>query len=322
MVDESFVFVEFPWASGEPPKDLLCRERTTDPVYIECQMEGASFAPGDLNQPAELVVMAYNVERGAATQTQIEALRADPSIPAPDVILLCEADRECQRTDFRSVARDWGEALSMNYVFGVEFIELPRLISFGSGGPMLRPGEHGNAILSRYPLGNVRLIRHGVNRSWYSWWQRLFLVGQPRKGGRMAMVADVKAGDRYLRVYSVHFESRGGQAYRPAQAAELVEDAQESTAVLIGGDMNCSDYRADLETGSTSDGVTQALLRGGYTDAHNDVPLPDRATSRSGYPIDLIFGKRVAYAGAGIGARDPWDALSDHRPVWARIRLG
>jgi endonuclease/exonuclease/phosphatase (EEP) superfamily protein YafD len=50
--------------------------------------------------------------------------------------------------------------------------------------------------------------------------------------------------------------------------------------------------------------------------------VPERATSRSGYPIDLIFGRGVTFADAGVGPAERWDDLSDHRPVWARLRLG
>ena len=74
--------------------------------------------------------------------------------------------------------------------------------------------EHGNAVLSRYPLGNVELIRHATNSDVW--------VGsseQPRLGGRVAVKADVWVGDRILHVYSLHFESGGdADALREAQA--------------------------------------------------------------------------------------------------------
>ena len=64
--------------------------------------------------------------------------------------------------------------------------------------------------------------------------QRILHVGQPRLGGRVALAADVRVGERMIRVYSVHFESghlghRSGSpdAYREAQARELIEDASE-----------------------------------------------------------------------------------------------
>jgi endonuclease/exonuclease/phosphatase family metal-dependent hydrolase len=210
----------------------------------------------------------------------------------------------------------------MCYVFGTEFIELPRC--FGAGRRIVSPCEHGNGILSRYVLGNVQLIRHRKARSWHSLLQRLFRIGQPRLGGRMTVAADARIGERYLRLYSVHFESgRGADAYRADEARELVEDAASlAQGAIIGGDMNTSAYLGDLRDGTAKDGATQALLAVGWVDAHAGLAPEARGTSPSGVAIDLIFGKGVAFTGAGVGSREQWEGLSDHYPVWARVRLG
>jgi len=324
MDDGAYAFEEFPWQENDPDAccERLCGGPPTDPIRIDCRLEGASFAPARVPPRDDVVLMAYNVQRGLRTGAQVEALRGDPEIPAPDVVLMSEADRGCERTDCRNVARDWAKALAMNYVYGVEFVELPRFWGPG-GGRLRRRCEHGNAVLSRYPLGNVRLMRHAVNRSWDSWWQRLLRVGEPRLGGRMALAADVKVGERYLRVYSVHFESKGGRDYRPAQAAEVGEDGvRQPFGAIIGGDMNCVEYRSDLVAGTSLDGVTQGLLGRGYVDAHAGVSPAKRVTSRSGNLIDLVLGRGVTVLEAGVGDATLWGELSDHLPVWARVRLG
>jgi endonuclease/exonuclease/phosphatase family metal-dependent hydrolase len=322
MSATGYDFIEFPWQSGEPdPKrDRLCRRPARDPVRIDCAIEGASFA-SNAEPKDEIVVLAYNLERGLKVDEQLQALQSDPEIPPPDIVLVSEADRGCTRTDSRNVTREWAEALSMNYVYGAEFIELPRFWGPG-GGAIWTRCEHGNAILSRYPLGNVRLIRHAKNFSWYSWWQRLLHVGEPRLGGRVAVAADVKVGDRYLHLYSLHLESRGSDEYRPAQAAEVAEDAlRQPFDSIIGGDLNSAAYLDDLRNETTKDVVTQALLQRGFTDAHAGLEAEDRITTQSGVVIDLIFGRDVSFLDAGIGDRNKWGELSDHLPVWARVRL-
>ena len=40
--------------------------------------------------------------------------------------MFSEADRGCSRTNYRNVTRELAKALGMNYVYGVEYIELPR----------------------------------------------------------------------------------------------------------------------------------------------------------------------------------------------------
>jgi endonuclease/exonuclease/phosphatase family metal-dependent hydrolase len=142
-------------------------------------------------------------------------------------------------------------------------------------------------------------------------------------GGRMALAADVKVGGRYLHLYSVHFESgRTNDRFRDDQALELAEDAREKPhGVIIGGDMNTSEYLDDLRNGTERDGATRALRRAGYADAHAGLPPEARITTPSGVAIDLLFGKGVAFTGAGIGTPEQWGGLSDHYPVWARVRL-
>src|SRR6185295_978707 len=113
-----------------------------------------------------------------------------------------EVDRGCQRTQFRNVARDYARALGYFYVYATEFVELPG--DRGATGPYDPPlCEHGNAIVSRYPLGNVRAIRHAAQRSWYTP-PEFPDPDEPRLGGRIAITADARIGDRLVRLYSLH----------------------------------------------------------------------------------------------------------------------
>ena len=318
----AYVFEEFPWEPREPDprRERLCAGPWTDKVRISCRLEGASFMAPDVAPREEIVIVAYNLERGLRTREQVERLRASASVPFPDIVLVSEADRGCSRTGYRDVMRDMAEALGMCYVYGVEFIELPRCL--GAGRRIDAPCEHGNGILSRYPLGNARIIRHRRVRSWYSVLQRFLRIGEPRLGGRVALTADVQIGDRYLRLYSVHFESgRTGGRYRADEALELVGNGNVSPhGVIIGGDMNTSAYLDDLRNGTANDGAARVLREAGYTDAHGALPPGERITTPSGAVIDLVFGKNVVFSGSGIGSPEEWAGLSDHYPVWARLR--
>ena len=310
---------EFQWEHEEPDAG---RDRLSPDT-----IEGADF----IQQPAaavdEFVVCAYNVERGLCLDEQLRTFAGGAGMPKPDVLLISEADRGCTRSGNRNVAREYAEALGMCYVYAVEFTELPRI--WGPGGRIDHPCEHGNAIISRYPLGNVRLIRHERARSWDSTAQRLLRVGQPRRGGRVALAADVRVGDRLLRVYSVHFESgrvnfgpRKRADFRYTQAVELIDDAADGgTAVLIGGDMNVVRYLGSGDGRSTQEPATTALLAADFVDAHADLPFSERVTTDSGVAIDLILGRGVQFTGFGVGPRAVWGGLSDHLPVWASVHL-
>lgn len=319
---------EFPWQQQEPDpsRDRLCTGSTVR-NQPDCRIEGANFTREPAAPKDEIVLCAYNVQRGRRLQDQLRAFGGDAGVQTPDVLLINEADRGCTRSGNRNVAREYARELGFCYVYGVEFIELPRL--FGPHGRIRHRCEHGNAIISRFPLGNVRLIRHERTRSWNSTVQRIVHVGEPRFGGRVALAADVRIGERTLRVYSIHFESgRGGygplsaDAYREAQARELIEDASTlHHGVVIGGDMNVSHYLGSLGEEQPPETTTRALVEAGYVDAHAVLPVTERSTTDSGVAIDLIFGRGVRFTAAGVGPRSVWGGLSDHLPVWARVSL-
>ena len=323
-------FESFPFADElpDPRTHRLCVEAddpdaAADTTFIDCAIEGASFIPAPAPPKDEITVVAYNILRGFEVDAQLAAIAAG-DIPTPDVLLLSEADRGCRRTDFRNVARDYAEALGLSFVFATEFVELPS--RRGPTGPYDPPlCEHGNAILARYPLGNVRAIRHAANRSWYTP-PDFPDPDEPRLGGRIAVAADMLVGDRVVRLYSLHFESTlSTLRIRDAQAVEIAADGADlGYPVVAGGDLNAFFARLDFQNGSANDGATQAFFTRGYRDAHVGLPLAERDTIFDPVPlvIDFLFVRNADVLEAGLCPREHCGALSDHLPVWAVLDLG
>ena len=183
--------------------------------------------------------------------------------------------------------------------------------------------------MSRFPLGNVELIRHRRTKNWHGVPQRLPGIGQPRFGGRVALSADVRVGDQFVRVYASHLESgrlgvgpTSREAFRRSQVMELIEhSAGLEQPVLIGGDLNIRHYLSVLRGERRSEPTTAALIEAGFADAHGGVPLSRRVTSDSGLVIDALFGRGLSVVDAGVGAGDRWRDCSDHRPIWAQVGL-
>lgn len=326
-------FIEFPWPEvpSDPVSERLCAEASapddaTDTTYIDCRIDGSRFTstPDAAEEPTELIVMSYNVERGFRVDDQLAAILDDPSVPVPDLLLLSEADRGCRRTQFRDVARDYAQALGYYVVYTTEFVELPG--GRGPSGPYDPPlCEHGNAIVSRFPLGNVRSIRHRSNRSWYTP-PGFPEPDEPRLGGRVALAADVRVGSRTLRAYSLHLESTlSVLEIRDDQALEIAEDADDVWyPVVVGGDLNTfAAIFTYADTGVAIDGPTAALFDRGFRDPHDVVEWTARPTSFD--PVALLLDFVLV---RGAETRDPGvcpvsvcGGLSDHLPVWATVDL-
>ncbi len=321
--DHAFERIACPDQAPDPLADRLCAEAAdpeaaTEDIFIACDIETACFAPEDPSEPPpdSVIVMAYNMERGFYLDQQL-ALFADGTIPTPDVLLISEADRGCSRTDGRNVTRELAEALEMDYAFATEFIELPR----NTTEPVDQIDaicEHGNAVLSRFPIGNVEAIRHTENESWRD------VEDQPRLGGRVAVKADIQVGSRYLHVYALHFESGLLEDdYREAQAIELIEHAAELPfSVVIGGDTNAVTYHLSVGE-DTTDRTVRAFLDRDYIDTHQGLAPEERPTTPAGggAVIDLLFTRDDSASAPGLCPVDTCATLSDHVPVWATVEL-
>jgi endonuclease/exonuclease/phosphatase family metal-dependent hydrolase len=217
----------------------------------------------------------FDANKRAQIGKELETLRD------ADIILLNEVDLGMKRTDYRDVARDLARALGMNYVFGVEFVEVDRLDDLGieevkledaeltqKMREELRPdqarylGLHGNAILSRYPIGNARIFPLPVCHEWYGTEKtaisklekgkriaanKVFLERierEVRVGGRMALMADVMIPDlrtQVATVVNVHLENKCLPECRAKQMDALLEQIKEiDHPVVMAGDLNTS----------------------------------------------------------------------------------
>ena len=200
-----------------------------------------------------------------------------------DVIVLNEVDWGMKRTDYRNVAADLAAALSMNYAYGVEFVEVDPIalgiekfeelspepgnkLSEGIRVDQTRyKGLHGTAILSRFPLENVRL--EPFEHQPHDWYKDELKSVRPleqgkrkageivfqekvrrevRRGGRMMLTADIIdtriLGGR-MTVVATHFEDKTKPEGRRKQLEELLARIKDTTGpVVVAGDMNTSTH--------------------------------------------------------------------------------
>ncbi len=108
------------------------------------------------------------------------------TLKAADIWILNEVDWGVKRTGYREIVRELGNALNMNWAYGVEFLEIdPKQLGtdqFNDGEDKASQEQlveefkvdkdrlralHGNAVLSRYPIRSARVVPFMVGYDWF-----------------------------------------------------------------------------------------------------------------------------------------------------------
>jgi endonuclease/exonuclease/phosphatase family metal-dependent hydrolase len=183
-------------------------------------------------------VVAWNLERGIEFDGQLEVLRTHPYLKTADVLLLTETDCGMARSANRIVARELAQELGLHYAFVPCYLNLSK----GAGLEHHADGEnelglHGNAVLSRYPIGQVRPVHlvNGIDK----------MAGREKRLGRQtSLVADIDFPNYRLTVASVHLDANSSQRHRARQLRDVIDGLDTRRPAVIGGDWNTTTYNS------------------------------------------------------------------------------
>jgi endonuclease/exonuclease/phosphatase family metal-dependent hydrolase len=270
------------------------------------QIETGAFAtPGWVIFPPDSVrVVSWNIDRGLHLDKVIDFLTGAKA----DILLLQEADQNARRTHRKNVAKEIAQKLRMNYAFGKEFQELTQ-------SSRTSPAYHGQVTLARWPLANCRIIRFGEQSNFWRphWYLPEIPPFQERLGGRLALVTDVRIGDRTLVTYNLHLESRGDDRLRCSQLAEVLEDARRympDAPALVCGDFNLN---------ASHGAAAEALDHANFTDAlaNRGASTKPHSFFEQGKVIDWIFARKPMRPSQSQVHRSV--RASDHYPLSADL---
>ena len=288
----------------------------------------AQPAQGSLPLPRTLTVAAWNIERCKRVEDSADLLRQ----VGADVVLATELDIGMARSGQRHTVRDLAAELGFAYAFGTEFVEL------GTGDPYETElfsevanlhGLHGNAILSRFPLIDPRVLRLETTGAWYTSAPKA--DGQRRVGGRNAVLAEVSTAFGRVTFAAVHFESQSDAQGRKLQTERLLEGLSAPLSV-VGGDLNT----ADLTGRSSAERLLQpeqsepcfgSFAEAGFdwrtanTGAVTTRAAPGRAVRYPLKTLDWLFVRGVAAMRPAVHAAvsDEGNYLSDHELIVTTI---
>ncbi len=165
------------------------------------------FAAEPSQSPETIKVVSYNVNDGIEIEQVIRELGMYNPLRGSDFFLLQEMDE----VGTEQIAR----GLQYNYIY------------YPTSIPKRTGRNFGNAILSRWPLGNAEKLilprKHPTNKQL-----------------RIAAKATAELPDRAITLYSVHTETYTVTTkHRKAQVAAIVDEiGPGDSAVIVGGDFN------------------------------------------------------------------------------------
>lgn len=185
---------------------------------------------------SRLRVLAWNLERGGHWRDAANLIESHPALEKPDILLLSEMDLGVARTRNEHTTAALAKRLGMNYAYVVEFLELSDYRTKEvPKADQSEAGYHGNAILSRFPLHQVRALRFPGIEAWYG-------SGEHRLGGRNAIFAEIEVNGEMITLVATHLESGAlDNAVRAQQVRWILEELDAHATgqpVIFGGDLN------------------------------------------------------------------------------------
>ena len=251
--------------------------------------------------PTSVRIVDWNINKGQQLQGIIDFLVGVDA----DILILQEVDLNARRTYHLNVAEEIARKLKMDYVFGREFEELVQ-------GSKSSPAYHGQAVLSKWPISNARLIRFSIQSHFWQphWFLPKIEPFQERLGGRIALVAEINVAGNKLVTYNLHLESRGSDELRFSQINEVLSDTASWDAghpIVVAGDFNLD---------ASKEPVARLFAKAGFQGAvttPRSSTTPARGLFAPGHWIDWAFIRGPIRASAGRVHN--YVKASDHYPI-------
>jgi endonuclease/exonuclease/phosphatase family metal-dependent hydrolase len=196
-------------------------------------------APGREAAPprdaARVRAVHWNIEHGNWYAQVERALREHPELAAADLLTLNEVDLGMARAENRDVAADLAGAMGLHAAWAPLFLETTHgrhddaREAAGRGN---RESLFGIAILSRWPIGDVRIVELPSPA-------RFQYDSEGMYGRFIALVASIERPAGPLVAVSLHLEVHRTREHRAAQVRVLLDHLRdERRPVILGGDFN------------------------------------------------------------------------------------
>ena len=191
--------------------------------------------PPPPRDPARLRAVHWNIEHGNRYPQVEEALRTHLDLRDADLVMLNEVDLGMARAGNRDVARDLADALGLHSAWAPLFLESTSGRDDDPAAAAGRENEEalfGLAVLSRFPIGAVRVIDLPGPETLHFDHERMY-------GRYIALAADIERPGAPFLAVSTHLEVHRTRAHRATQMRALLAALSgERRRIVLAGDFN------------------------------------------------------------------------------------
>ncbi len=161
-----------------------------------------------------------------------------------------------------------------------------------------RDGEHGNALLSRWPLGDVG--HHDVS--------------DHRFEQRGLLHVPVKWRGMQVHTIVVHLGLIHGSRIRQIEklANYIAQQVPPDAPIIVAGDFN--DWSERLDSGMVSAGLSRAHAHGG----RRELTYPSRVPV---FALDRVYMRGLRCVSTFVPRGSAWARMSDHLPLVVELEL-
>ncbi len=260
-----------------------------------------TFAPSSLHHGDTLRVATYNIHkgvRGVGPRKRLEIHNLGLGIEAldADIVFLQEVHafhhgeaRRFERTWFGWPKQGQADFLAPE---GYEVAYRTNAVT--------REGEHGNALLSRWPLGDIG--HHDVS--------------DHRFEQRGLLHVPVQWNGSVLHAVVAHLGLMHGSRIRQVEriAAFIEAEVPKHELLIVAGDFN--DWGNKLDAPMRACGVQRAAVAGGPASRINT--FPSRVPV---FSLDRIYTRGLRCVSTSVPRGSAWARMSDHLPLVAELTL-
>lgn len=175
----------------------------------------------------------WNLDHGTHFSGILEMLRNRALVSGADIYFFPVVDVGMARSGNRNVVRNLAMELGYNYFFATSFVNV---VSSGDGKNQL--GIEGHAIMTRFPLSNLRVVplENATDP---------LKSSDKRLGCEKALLADITTPHGRVTVVCLNFEFQSSQKQRFENVKFLMKKMREEERdmpVLLAGDFKTTNY--------------------------------------------------------------------------------